>query len=205
MPRFNPDLLPASAFIDPTNFTTSYDLIKPKRNKEQYEAGLAIGRASHTIYINRHSSWASFALRNASHQLATFSHERIGTHANTSELLRGFLDSPAAILVRRETEGLHRYTLIKQSAHPEALECVGWLACFDFDVWEPVWRETTEQQFNYYRSEREPRAIRADAFLSALLTDPYSDYPTSLALKKAKGRFYAKLMTLSDFINEFPI
>jgi len=91
--------LPAEAYKDPKNFITDFD----SRNsddyaKQQYNHGLETGKEFRLITINANSVWS--ASMNSQGSLLS-SYEGIGYHSCTADLLRGFLDSPAKVVVYR--------------------------------------------------------------------------------------------------------
>lgn len=90
--------LPAAAFLDPKNFLTAYDGRNAQYAKEQYEKGVEIGRQAKAIHISAGTVWSA-SMKSGS---ALCSYEGIGYHACTADLLRGFLDSGAQIVVSRE-------------------------------------------------------------------------------------------------------
>jgi hypothetical protein len=68
--------------------------------EEQYQKGLEIGRKNDVVFICGNGTWG--AERNAPGQNSyTTSYEGIGYHACTKDLLHGFLDSGAPVLVYR--------------------------------------------------------------------------------------------------------
>jgi hypothetical protein len=90
---------PADAFLNPDNFRTGWD--RPGYAEEQYATGLRIGRENERIHISVTGVWG--ASRPGS---SLSSYETIGGHANTADLLRGFLDSGCPIVVYRwKTDG----------------------------------------------------------------------------------------------------
>lgn len=90
--------LPAEAYLCPANFRTEYDSMpaNEKRQAEQYETGLRIGREYDTVYINDRGVWG--ALRPG---VTLTSYESIGYHACTAHLLLGFLHSGCTLKIYR--------------------------------------------------------------------------------------------------------
>lgn len=90
---------PARDFLVPSNFVTSWDSLPAnrKRGAEQYAEGLRVGRESKEIHISQGTTWGA-SLKSGSHLSA---YEGIGYHACTADLLRGFLDSGAVVIVHR--------------------------------------------------------------------------------------------------------
>ena len=94
--------LPASAFLDWQNFDTDMDhLPKDDYAGKQYEKGLRVGREYGEVHISTSSVWSAIG-RGATG--GVFSHEGIGYHSCTKELLHGFIDSGARIIVHRWTD-----------------------------------------------------------------------------------------------------
>jgi hypothetical protein len=90
--------LSAEAYLDPKNFITDYDKTLDDYAKEQYEKGLNTGKEFALISIGASSVWS--ASMNGRGSLLS-SYEGIGYHSCTADLLRGFLDSPAKVVVYR--------------------------------------------------------------------------------------------------------
>lgn len=85
-------------YLKPENFVSPLDSWSNQEYKtEQYLKGLEIGRTSDSISIARNGVWSATSRRGH-----VQSYERIGYHAHTSELLRGFLDSGCSIYVYSE-------------------------------------------------------------------------------------------------------
>jgi hypothetical protein len=91
----------ASDFLIPENFRTGWDgQVGDPRREEQYRKGLAMSEQAHTISISYSDSWSA-TMKDGGSQTA---YERIGYHACTADLLRGFLDGPAQIVVYRQDQ-----------------------------------------------------------------------------------------------------
>lgn len=85
----------AQDFLEPDNFRTDFDT--PASDAERYRLGRQIGGRSREIHIGVTNAWSA---RGCDESFTT-AYERIGYHRSTAALLRGFLDSPAAVVVRR--------------------------------------------------------------------------------------------------------
>lgn len=88
--------LPPEAFLDPDRFATGYD--DPAYGKQQYAAGLKISQESESVHITAYGTWGAKDLDGNG---SAISCEGIGYHKNTADLLRGFLDGPAPLIVHR--------------------------------------------------------------------------------------------------------
>jgi hypothetical protein len=82
-------------FLTPEKFSTPLD--SNAWNKIQYNKGLSIGRKAKEIHIACDSTWSARMLDGG----YMSSYESVGYHANTKELLQGFLDSGAEIWIHR--------------------------------------------------------------------------------------------------------
>lgn len=99
---------PASDFLKPENFITKWDNINPILGQRQYEKGLRAREEYKQIFIGDGGTWGAHTKTGG---LVT-SYEGIGYHANTCDLLRGFLDSGIPIVVYRNTsEGIKEFTI----------------------------------------------------------------------------------------------
>lgn len=111
------DALPAEAFRNPALFVTPFDTLPENRAAGranlQYQTGLEIGREWDTITIGAHTTWGAHMDAGMKHLSA---YEGIGYHACTADLLRGFLDSPARLIVYRYTDHGISETVIKERA-----------------------------------------------------------------------------------------
>ena len=102
------NLLPAETFLDPSKFVTDFDsrpidgsIEKRQANaKAQYAKGIETGKAAKTIFIGADGTWGA-TMKDGS---SLTSYEGIGYHANTADLLKGFLDSGAEVVVYRYPE-----------------------------------------------------------------------------------------------------
>lgn len=89
------------SFLNPDNFKSPMDQFSNSEYAlEQYNFGLKIGKDAKKINISINNVW------NATDKdgVNTASAEKIGYHAFTSALLKGFLDSGAPITVHRDTD-----------------------------------------------------------------------------------------------------
>lgn len=99
--------LPAEAFCEPDQFRTAFDT--PGRSDERYQYGMKLGREqAREITIAINGAWGATMKTGGSLSAA----ERIGLHADTAALLRGFLDSGCALTVYRMRDGAVVPTLI---------------------------------------------------------------------------------------------
>lgn len=99
---------PASDFLNPDNFVTTYDKLNDAYRITQYEKGLAARKEYKSIFIGANGTWGAHTHTGG---LVT-SYEGIGYHANTADLLRGFLDSDIKIVVYRNSEeGTKEFTI----------------------------------------------------------------------------------------------
>lgn len=96
----HPSKCSPSDYLNPELFITGYDLLNKHRPASQYKTGLTIGLEAKTIGISANGCWFAAMKDNS---LMT-SYEVIGYHANTCELLKGFLDSGCRFIVYRQTE-----------------------------------------------------------------------------------------------------
>lgn len=93
--------LAAEAFLNPDNFVTAYDKMHDAEKRQaKYACGLEYSNTHERIIINHKGVWSA---RNYS-GILTSSCEGIGYHAITCELLRGFLDGTAQIIIMRWIE-----------------------------------------------------------------------------------------------------
>jgi hypothetical protein len=81
-------------YLNPNLFSTVFD--RPDRAKDQYAKGLELGKEWPRISIGVNGTWSGCRFG-----AAVDSYEKIGYHANTRELLQGFLDSGTQIFVYR--------------------------------------------------------------------------------------------------------
>ena len=92
--------LPADAYLNPEIFVTGFDSqFSIEQKREKYLRGLGLGKEFQVISISENGVWGA---NSPDTQAYLSSYEGIGYHSITSELLRGFLDSPAIIKVYRK-------------------------------------------------------------------------------------------------------
>jgi len=97
----NPKDHEATDYRYPYLFTTAMD--NTSGDDQQYTKGLDIGRKANLVSISIYGSWTAQMKDGGS----MTSYEKIGYHANTADLLRGFIDSAVPIKVYRDTtEGI---------------------------------------------------------------------------------------------------
>jgi hypothetical protein len=89
--------LPAKAFLNPEDFRTSYDASHTTYKAEQYAHGLAVSNASLRVGVTAGGTWFAEGKDGS----FTSSYEGVGYHACTADLLRGFLDGSAEVVVYR--------------------------------------------------------------------------------------------------------
>lgn len=97
--------LKPTEFLNWKQFETSFDAmnnISEDRDNKQYDHGLEIGNEFDYVTISRTSVWS--AGMNAGGKSVT-SYEGIGYHANTTMLMKGFIDSGCDIYVYRDSLG----------------------------------------------------------------------------------------------------
>lgn len=92
--------LKAEDYLNPNNFKTEFDRINPRRSQEQYETGLRWSNSAEEIHLNFQGIWSA-KMKDGSF---ITSYEGIGYHGNTAELLKGFLEGIAPLIVHRQTE-----------------------------------------------------------------------------------------------------
>lgn len=98
--------LPAEAFLDPSRFVTDFDARNQARDgygDKQYAEGLKVSREAREVFISANGTWGADLKPTLPGSLGASltSYEGIGYHANTADLLRGFLAGPAPIKVYR--------------------------------------------------------------------------------------------------------
>lgn len=91
---------PASDFLNPDNFVTSYDSLSYTNAAQQYIKGLMAREHYKNVFISANGTWGAHTHTGG---LVT-SYEGIGYHANTADLLRGWLDSGIPIVVYRNSK-----------------------------------------------------------------------------------------------------
>lgn len=103
--------LSPEAFLNPDNFETPYDSLEcnQARRIEQYKEGLKIASESISVGISACGTWFACGKDGS----MTTSYCGIGYHANTSSLLRGFLDSGCKVIVYRWVGTEIKETVIK--------------------------------------------------------------------------------------------
>lgn len=91
------------SFLNPESFVTPLDSMSI--GVTQFQKGLEESRRALTVFICANGTWASELkperVGNSTVTGHVTSYEGIGYHANTAELLRGFLAGPAPIVVAR--------------------------------------------------------------------------------------------------------
>ena len=110
MKREELEALPPEAYLDPELFKTDFDGAGPHTPARQYRVGYGIGLTSAEVQISESSTWGASRLDGSS----TTSYEKIGYHAGTTDLLRGFLASGVRIVVYRRGKGGVRIQEYKQ-------------------------------------------------------------------------------------------
>lgn len=89
---------PAIDYLGPENFRTDWDgNLGSSRREEKYREGLAWSAKAVRITIGINSVWGA-TLKDGG---TLTSYEGIGYHSGTADLLRGFLDGPAEVVVYR--------------------------------------------------------------------------------------------------------
>lgn len=89
--------LPPEAYLDPERFRTEWDDPDGAYAAQQYAEGLKISRQAETVCIACNGTWTARMRAGG----VTTSYEGIGYHSCTADLLRGFLDGPAPLVVYR--------------------------------------------------------------------------------------------------------
>ena len=84
-------------YLIPDYFTTPFDSLHVNNGyaDKQYQKGLDLGHNARYITIVLNGAWSSMMLDASLHT----SCETIGLHACTADLLRGFIDSKATIMI----------------------------------------------------------------------------------------------------------
>ena len=88
-------------FLNPDNFVTDYDAGAGEYKRQQYQHGLEISRQAKQVAVGMNGTWSAEMLGGS----FLSSSEGIGYHSCTADLLRGFLDGPAEIVVYRWVNG----------------------------------------------------------------------------------------------------
>lgn len=102
---------PASDFLKPENFITSFDATHVDICKDQYLKGLQYSQESSTIGISASGVWWA----EGKDESFTDSFEVIGYHTGTADLLRGFLAGPAKLIIYRLSNGKVESTILKEA------------------------------------------------------------------------------------------
>lgn len=87
-------------FLNANTFVTGYD--RPDYGQEQYAKGLRIASESREVGVSANGTWYAVSKDGKGY---TISYEGIGYHANTANLLRGFLDSGVPVVIHRYVDG----------------------------------------------------------------------------------------------------
>lgn len=88
----------AEDFFNPAKLASPLDLLSNQQYAdEQYAKGLQIGKNAQRIYIAENDVWSA-RMMDGSH---IDSYEKIGYHAHTASLMKGFIDSGCFIKVFR--------------------------------------------------------------------------------------------------------
>jgi hypothetical protein len=87
--------------LRPADYTTPYDHLHvgTPYPAAQYDKGIQHAEQGYTIHISRTGCWSAVRPDELG---GTFSYERIGYHACTSDLVRGWIDGGATIVDHRE-------------------------------------------------------------------------------------------------------
>lgn len=90
-------------FYHPERFATEFDTVA--RGAEQFNRGLEIGKQAYEIHIGINDVWSA-RVKNPFGDIPSTvqSYEKIGYHANTADLLRGFICSKCKLIVHRVVE-----------------------------------------------------------------------------------------------------
>lgn len=96
----------AEDFYYPERFATGFDTWK---GHDKFNDGIKIGKESYEIHIAINDVWSAVTKPKAPFSHDTPGHmqsyEKLGYHANTADLLRGFIASGCKLVVHRWTEG----------------------------------------------------------------------------------------------------
>jgi len=111
------NVLPPAAFLEPADFATSYDH-QPDYAARQHALGVLTSLQAVSVSISCSGTWGA-TLSNG----VVTSSEGIGYHAHTADLLRGFLDGPAPVIVHR-WDGPAGGTVIKPRTCPKCGKAV---------------------------------------------------------------------------------
>lgn len=101
-------------FLNPDNFITGFDSLTENIGfqQQQYDKGKSIGNLANEIHISISNTWSSVEPDGG-----ITSYERIGVHACTAALLKGFLDSSAKVVVHRVIDGKVEKQTIKEARY----------------------------------------------------------------------------------------
>ena len=94
-PLMEPNDRPALDFLRPERFRTGFD--EPALGREQFAKGVIFGQTSAEVGVSANGTWYAIGRLGS----LTTSSEKIGYHANTAELLRGFVASGCRVVVHR--------------------------------------------------------------------------------------------------------
>lgn len=97
----------ANDFYYPERFITSFDTVDG--GDRQLIKGMKIGKESYEIHIAINDVWSAVTKPQAPFSHFTPGHmqsyEKLGYHANTCDLLRGFIASGCKLIVHRSIDG----------------------------------------------------------------------------------------------------
>lgn len=93
-----PSKFTAEDFLSPEKFRSGWPADGGDYGAKQYAKGLQVGKDAVKIAVAVNDVWSA-NMKDGGHLSSC---EKLGYHAGTSELLRGFLDSGAKIVVYRE-------------------------------------------------------------------------------------------------------
>lgn len=114
------EALPAERYLDSSFFKTKFDdMFNDNGNnaKDQYETGFATGMEFGLIEISDRSVWSARDIDGGSLKGSLISNEGIGYHRNTKDLLQGFIDSGAKIVIKRFDGDKFNETTIQENIH----------------------------------------------------------------------------------------
>lgn len=100
-------------FYRPDRFVTGFDTLE--RGAKQFNKGMEIGKQAYEINIAINDTWSARIKRvkrlspsndEVEYEESTLSsYEKLGYHANTCDLLKGFISSGCKLIVHREING----------------------------------------------------------------------------------------------------
>lgn len=114
------DYLLIDNFVTAEDNRTLREITPEQAALAAYERGLQMGKTYRCILINARSVWIGYGLcKNICDSIERLkenyhSNEVIGFHKNSKELLKGFLESGAMIIIERYTEDGKSETIIKE-------------------------------------------------------------------------------------------